>query len=287
MIILNEEEYANERLKRNDIGENPYTTINILAKHYYHIVGLKKKEIKECLIDFLNSTYPRYATDKTEWEKTIDNIIKNVHKNKLFVSNGIAITENELVTIGKLNDTTLEKLAFTLLCIAKYKNQKSKHNNNWVNTTIKDIYNMACIKCSKKDKAIYIGELINKGYVRYANKIDNLNIKVLFMDSDSEVKIIISDFRRLGNEYLYYNGGNFVRCADCGLLVSNNKNKTRKYCDDCGTYTPLKTKIISCVDCGRAIIVSGSNKRTCRCNLCQIAFNREKDKLRKRRKKEN
>ena len=282
MIILNEKEYANERLRKNDIGENAYTTINILAKYYYHEQKLKKNEIKELLYNFLESVYPRYATNQGEWADTIDNILKDLANTNLFQSDGVWITASELDEIGRLESELLQKLAFTILCIAKFKNQKKRNNNNWVSSDIKDIYDMACIKCSNKLKSKYVGDLIRLGYIRFASRIDNLNIQVLFLDDESNNELLIDDFRKLGNEYLYYRGGNFVRCADCGLLISNNKNKTRKYCDNCGTYTPMKTKILSCIDCGKAIIVSGSNKRTCRCPECQLIYNRERDRERKK-----
>ena len=284
MIILNEREYANERIRKNDIGENPNITISILAKYYYD-QDIKKKDIKELLINFLESSYPRYATNKAEWIDTINDIVKDVGKNSLFESSGVWITESELEQIDILDNEILQKLAFTLLCIAKFKNQKLDTNNNWVSTDIKSIYDMACVKCSNKQKAKYIGDLIRKGYLKFANRIDNTNIQVLFLNDESGNKLLVSDFRKLGNEYMYYRGGNFVRCAECGLLISNNKNKTRKYCDNCGTYTPLKTKIISCINCGKAIIVNGSNKRTCRCPECQSMYNRERDRERKEQAK--
>ena len=89
MIILNEKEYANERLRKNDIGENAYTTINILAKYYYHEQKLKKNEIKELLYNFLESVYPRYATNQGEWADTIDNILKDLANTNLFQSDGV------------------------------------------------------------------------------------------------------------------------------------------------------------------------------------------------------
>lgn len=284
MIILDEKEYAKERIKKNDIGDNPYTTINILARYYFHELGLKKKKISEMLIEFLNGTYPRYASNKSTWVNTIESTLKNVAKYPLFESSGVWITTNELDKIAELETVNLKKLAFGFLCLAKYMNQRSDKNDYWTNTEIKEVFDMVGIKCSTKTRALLIGKLIKLGYIKFADKIYNLNIKVLFADEDSDKKLRVFDFRNLGNEYLYYNGGNFVRCAECGLLVENNKNKTKKYCDKCGTYTPLKTKIISCVDCGKAVIVSGSNKRTLRCSECQAIYNKERNKNRNKYK---
>jgi len=286
MIILNESEYANERLRKNDIGDNPYITVIILAKYYYSI-GIKKKEIRTMLHDFLKSTYPRYTASMGEWSDTIEKIVATINKYPLFESDGVWVTKCELKTISELKNTILEKLAFTMLCLAKYQNQKFAKNNNWVNFEIKDIFDMAGVKCANKLRAKRIGDLIRKGMVKFANRIDNLNLQVLFIDDDDEKTLHISDFRELGNEYLLYQGGDFIRCAECGRLVKDNKFHNKKYCDCCATYTPIKTKVVTCVDCGNAFIVSSTNNKTVRCQKCQSEYRKAKDRERKQRSRNN
>ena len=286
MIIVNEKEYIKEHIKNNDIGENPFITMSLLARYYCHELGYKHK--KRCLMmnEFLKTSYPRYIVDKTNWNNTIENLSENASKYTLFESDGVWITEKELKIISELKNKILEKLAFTLLCLAKLNNQKSKNNNDWVNTDIKDIFNMAGIKSNDKLRAKRIGILINKGYIRYAVPINNLNIKVLFVDENIDNKLLIYDFRELGNEYLLYNGGNYVRCAECGRLVPNNKNRTKKYCDKCSSYTIQKTKVLTCIDCGKAFIVNSLNNKAKRCKECQKKYRSEyqKETMRKKRK---
>ena len=280
MIIINEKEYVLNRIKNNDIGENPYITISLLARYYCHELGYKHK--KRCLLlnEFLNSTYPRYALNKKEWDETIEKVSKKAPKYELFCSDGVFITDKELDAISKLNNNILEKLAFTLLCLAKLHNQKSKNNNDWVNVEIKDIFNIAGIKSTDKVRAKKIGILINKGYIRYAVPVDNLNIKVLYVDNTGENKLLISDFRELGNEYLLYKGGNFIRCAECGRLIPDNKYHNKKYCKECASYSPKKTKVLTCIDCGKAFIVSATVSNKKRCNNCQQKKNRENTRIR-------
>lgn len=287
LIIVNEKEYVLNRVKNNDIGENPHTTISLLARYYYHELGYKHKKICTLLNEFLNSTYPRYAVNKKEWDESIERISKEAPKYELFCSNGVLITDKELDAISKLNNKILEKLAFTLLCLAKLYNQKTRNNNSWVNTEIKDIFNMAGIKSSDKVRAKKIGILISKGYIRYAVQVDNLNMKVLFVDDTGENKLLISDFRELGNEYLLYKGGNFIRCAECGRLIPDNKQHNKKYCKGCSSYTLKKTKVVTCIDCGKAFIVNSLNNRAKRCNNCQKEYRKEYQKIKMREKRKN
>lgn len=53
MIILNELKYAENCLRNNCIGDNPYTTLSILSKYYYHHLGYKKPQIIAELTDII------------------------------------------------------------------------------------------------------------------------------------------------------------------------------------------------------------------------------------------
>lgn len=277
MIIINENEYAQDRIKNKNIGDNIYQTLTILAK-YYHSQGMKHKAVCIELKNFLDLAYPKYSMNKSYWSDIIEKISKKTTKEKLFESDGVWITEAEWNEIEKLNNKVLEKLAFTLLCIAKINNQKKPNNNNWVNTEIKEIFKMANISCSIDLRAKRLGVIIHSGLAEFAKRIDNLNLKILFVHDEDKKKFIVNDFRNLGNEYLYRIGENYIRCAECGTLVKNNKFGNKKYCSTCASYIPQNLKQIECVDCGKIIYISALNNKTCRCLDCQ----KENDKRRKR-----
>lgn len=280
MIIVNEKEYAQNRLKNKDIGDNVYTLISILAKYYYS-EGMKKKAVCLELQHFLEIAYPKYHVNKSYWNENIEKIATRASKEKLFESDGVWITESEFETINNLHNKILGKLAFTMLCIAKIKNQINDNNNNWVNTDIKDIFKMANISCSVALRAERIGDLIRAGLTEFAKRIDNLNLKVLFINDDSEKIFQVDDFRDLGYEYLFRIGENYTRCAECGKLIKNNKYGNKKYCSSCAAYMPNDKKTIKCVDCGKEFVVNGNNKRTIRCGDCQKKHIKEYDRNRK------
>lgn len=270
MIILNEKEYAEERLKNNDIGENPYTTLVILSKYYYHKRGYKKKKIATLLFEFLQKTYLTDSMNVSSWQDTIDKLANRAKNQQLYEIPGIRITKTEINIIEGLEDETLQQLLFTMLCIAKLNNIKNPNNNGWVNTDAKDLFNYARISCRATKRDDYIGQLWEMGLLEFPKRIDNLNIRVTFInDEDTNEALFVYDFRELGYEYLLYKGENFIRCAECGILVRGNKAKTKRYCKGCVTYVPKEFKNIMCVECGKEFTVKSKNNRAIRCSDCQ------------------
>lgn len=270
MIILNEKKYAEECLKNKTISEKPFFTLAILAKYYYYCYGYRKKRITELLKEFIQTAYPLYEFDKASWNETIEKIANNVGKYQLHEIDGVWITKAELETIAGINSKVLERLAFTLLCLAKLANMRNPNNDGWVNNKTREVFQLAKISCSVQNRFVKLGELYQRGLLELPKRIDNLSVKVTYMNNDSENVLFISDFRELGYEYLKYKGENYTRCKKCGILVKNNKAKTKKYCKDCTGYKPMGIKIIKCVDCGESFVVSAKNNKTCRCDTCKM-----------------
>lgn len=279
MIILNEKAYAEDCLKNRVVDNKPFTTLSILAKYYYHCLGYRKKKITELLIDYMEKSYPYYSSNKTSWDDNIEKIAKNAGKFNLFEIDGVWITKSEIATIQDLHNKVLERLAFTMLCIAKLNNIKNPKNQGWVNTDAKEIFSLARISCSVTNRYERIGMLNQLGLLEFPKKNDNLSSRVTFINDESEKVLNISDFRELGYEYLKFTGGNFTHCQDCGILIRNNRAGTKKYCSSCAGYTPKETKTIVCVDCGKELNIKAMNQKTKRCPDCQ--YKHEKEEKRK------
>lgn len=283
MIVLNEKAYAEECLQKKSISDKPFYTLSILAKYYYHCFGYRKAKITELLTDFMKKYYPRYDCNKAMWNESIEKIAKNAGKYTLFEIDGVWITEAELETIANIHNKVLERLAFTLLCLAKLGNTKNLKNSGWVNNDAKEVFSLARISCSVANRYERLGELHSLSLLEFPRRIDNLSCRVTYINDNSEKKLFISDFRELGYEYLKYKGENFIRCRECGVLIRNNKSGTKKYCSECSgyQYQDVKTKV--CIDCGAEFEVPGNNKRTVRCAECQVKHIREYDRNRKQK----
>ena len=277
LIVLNEKEYAEECLKNKAISTKPFYTLSILAKYYYHVCGYRKKKIASLLIDFMEKYYPRYDCNKLDWDNSIEKIAANAGKYDLFEIDGVWVTEGELKVIEELHNKVLERLAFTMLCLAKLNNMRAPNNNGWVNYSAKDIFNLARISGNIESRYERLGALYRLSLLELAKKNDNLSCRVTFIDNDSDNKIFISDFRELGYEYLKYKGENFAKCKECGILFRVSKNGRQQYCPKCAAKPPMETKLIECSDCGRDVIVSAKNNKSYRCTDCQ----QEADKKRK------
>jgi hypothetical protein len=287
MIILNEKDYAEKCLKEKIISDKPFFTLSILAKYYYHCFGYRKKKITELLTEFIQITYPLYEVNKSMWNDTIEKIAKNAGKFTLYEIEGVWITKKELETIENIHNKVLERLAFTLLCLAKLANARNPKNTGWVNNDAKEVFSLARISCSVTNRYERLGELYRKSLLELPKRIDNLSVRVTYIDNESENVLFISDFRELGYEYLKYKGDNFIRCQDCGILIRNNKAGTKKYCSNCVGYTPMENKTVLCVDCGKEFKVDPKNNQTCRCSDCYTIYRANRKLETQRIRREN
>lgn len=287
MIILNELNYAEQCLKDGIVGDKPFYTLSILAKYYYHHLGYKKKQIVDSLTRFLSENYPRYYDNKADWDTTIETIAANCKKYQLYEIEGIWITKAEMKSIRLIKNKVLERLTFTILCLAKLALRKNSNANGWVNEDAKTIFSLARISGSVLDRNIRIGQLAKMGIIELPKKNNSLSIRLTIINNESENELFIHDFRELGYEYLKYTGHNIIRCAECGILIRGNKAGTKKYCSNCTGYTPQKIKKMICIDCGKSFSVSSMSRKSCRCSECQSIENTKKSKERMKKHRNN
>lgn len=284
MIILNEKNYIELLLTSDQIDfSKPYQTLSLLARYYCHIRGCNGDKLIEQLQDFMKQHYPRY--NPVDWTSCIETCAERALKYPLCQCDGVWITSNELDVISQIKDKVLERLVFTLLCLAKYHNFRNKNNQNWVNNPDSEIYRLACITTNSYEKDIRFHKLKQAGLIDFANKIDNLSIKVLFVNDESEKRLCITDYRKLGYEWRLYKGEDYIRCSGCGILVRKT-SVNKKYCKDCVKknpyYTPVGIKSITCIDCGKHFNADAAS-RDCRCDLCKTSHRKELQKLKMRR----
>jgi len=230
MVILNEKAEAERIIGKCEIVDSVSTSLTLLSKYYFSL-GLNCGEIRNKLEEYLVKIIPEY--NPVLWKDTLDNKVKNAGKYPLTSIDGVSVTQNEINKIRALKSIGLERLAFTLLCLAKYQNKKKPENNNWVNLQHKEIFKLANVPTTNYNQAIMLNQLYDYGMIRFGKKITNTNIQVVFGDDTSETSIVIADFRELGREYMnYIDAKKYIRCAECGRLVFA-KNNRKKYCDEC------------------------------------------------------
>lgn len=283
-VVLNEKEYAEERIRNKDLVDGEIFTLQMLARYYYHEHGLRNKKIAEKLREYFSAAYNGYEQNKFYWDGKIDSIASKAGDKQLFCIDCVWITQQELDKIANLNDRNMEQLAFTWLCLSKYYHAKSEKANGWVSMAIGNVFKLANVSCNVRKQDSYIGNLRDNGILEFAKDDGNMNYRVIFADDDGKKVLQVSDFRCLGYEYLKYCGENFIRCADCGILTRGNKNGTKRYCQKCSGVERAVTREVVCEDCGITFYVSSKNHKTTRCSLClkehEAQYHRDKERER-------
>lgn len=228
-IVLNERACAEYALDNLSLGAKPLETLGRVARYYYS-EGYKKKEIGSLLEDFMLKCDP--SINIVKWQSTIDKLVNSSDKFGLIDIPGVFITKDEMGKIRKVNGKLLQRLMFTMLCLAKYGNAISEANNNWVNRKDKDIFSLANITVTTKKQSLMINDLWNMGYIGYSRVVDNVNINVKIVNDDSSVELFVGDFRNLGNQYMRYCGEKYIECECCGKIVKEGHGR-QKYCKEC------------------------------------------------------
>lgn len=241
-IILNEREWARSAIAARQLGARPAETIGRIARYYYQCEGFKRGDVRAKLEDFILQCDPDAVLVK--WGDVIERSVRQASKYPIIDIERIDITKAELDKIAGLDGKQLQRLAFTLLCVAKYWNAVREQNNNWVNAPDKDIMALANLKPPIKRQGQMFRELRDAKLIRFSRRVDNLNTQVCFIDESSPVAIHITDFRNLGNQYALYCGEPYFQCKECGIVVKRNRN-VHKYCPDCAAEMYIKKTVAS------------------------------------------
>lgn len=102
------------------------------------------------------------------------------------------------------------------------------------------------------------------------------------------------DYQKLMVSYLNtiydaWRDKDIVYCLRCGAEMQNNKRHNRKYCDKCRNKLkkPYYDDVRICPDCGNEFFLySFHNRRSYRCEDCQVKANKEAAKIRAKRFRE-
>lgn len=243
-IVLNEYEWAERMINNHELGKKPVETLNRVARYYLEN-KYSKREVRKMLDTFLTQCDP--SASLVHWSDTLDRVTKNASKFSLIRLDGVDVTSKELERIEALSGKQVQRLAFTLLCVAKYWDAVSESNNHWVNSPDREIMQMANINTSIKRQSLMFAELRDAGLIKFSKKIDNLNVQVLFMEP-GETAIHIQDFRNLGYQYLKYHGAPYFECVNCGITVKEQeptRGRHQKYCPSCAVELHMKQKVSS------------------------------------------
>lgn len=300
-FILNEKKYAENCINNNRLDkDNIYQTLVIMAQYYYDCTRFRKTKITELLIEYLQQTYPRYKQDAARWDKTCARIATHTggKKTKLLELDGVPIYRKEMETIKGINDKTTQRLAFTMLCIAKLNSARNPKNNGWLNLGSKAIFDAAAVTGSAKIRDLKLHQMMELGLIEFTKKINKTNIRITYMctDDDAETAMVLSesDFLELGLYYQYniYDKHDTIgKCEKCQRYYMRRKaNRYRLASKQC-TYCIVaeeqnkqaKTEEKKCVDCGKLFNADARANKKIRCDECQSKWRKMNDRNRKKK----
>lgn len=241
-IVLNEYAWAENAIREHELGRRPYETVSRVAK-YYTYEGYKKQDVRRLLDVFMLACDP--AVSLVAWSDTLDSAAKYASKYPLIMIDGIKITKPEMEKIDGLPGKQLRRLAFTLLCVAKYLYEVSPNTDYWVNTPDNEIMAMANINTSVRRQSAMYSQLKDAGLIRFSKKIDNLSVQVLFVE-DGEEAMRITDYRNLGYQYLRFHGEPYFVCENCGITTKIKDPayiSRKKYCDECAVKVRTRQQV--------------------------------------------
>lgn len=230
-IVLNEHDWAKERIETRTLGKKPFETLTRVAK-YYLDNDYGKKDARKATEQFLLQCEPTASIPK--WTDTLELALSRALKYDAIQIDSIDITAPEMAKIDALEGKQIRRLAFTLLCLAKYWNLVNPNCDSWVNNKDSEIMRMANINTSIRRQSLMYYNLNELGMVQFSRRVDNTNVKVCFIE-DGDPVMTITDFRNLGYQYLKYHGEPYFGCANCGLVIKQNTSAGRKlkYCAEC------------------------------------------------------
>ena len=172
-IVLNEHEWAEEMIASRSLGKKPFETMRRVAR-YYLDSGMSKRETRAMLDRFLIQCDPSASLPK--WSESLDRALAYAMKYSAVRIDGIDITKTEMARIDALGGKQIRRLAFTLLCLAKYWNAVTGRDEGWVNNKDSDIMRMANISTSIKRQSMMYHNLMEAGMIRFSRKVDNTSV---------------------------------------------------------------------------------------------------------------
>lgn len=243
-IILNEKLYVEQLLKQLDgagadgagiklgLSERPAYDLRLMARYFAQEEHLTPHRIYLRLTEIMENSYNDFSL--AAWQSLLLDMAKNAAKRPLIQVDAVPVTGRELAVIGQIPEKPMRRLAFTLLCLAKYRNLANENNRDWINYAYKDIFKMANVSATIKEQCLMIRKLCSRGLCRMNRIVDNLSLCICFVDHEcTEAAAKITDFRNLGYYYLKLTGEAFVQCRRCGILMKPGKRNNKKYCDSC------------------------------------------------------
>ena len=136
--------YAKSIIDDHNIdGINVNEHIYMLAKWNFHIEHMSDFENYHSIVEYMSRYWSSFM--EADYQQKIEDCIKNCQKCGFKNIESIKITQKELDFIASLGNIRLEKIAFVMLCIAKYECYYHEEPRYWIYWPLNAISKLARI----------------------------------------------------------------------------------------------------------------------------------------------
>lgn len=243
--IFDEKKHIEEMMDDGYVDvDNPTNTIRKLARYNYYVNNFGKVKNYNSIVEYMSKNYKDFS--EYTYQRDIDGCIKDVKKTPFKNILSINITKTEIEFIQMLDDIKKQKIAFVLLCTAKYRDSYNENNNHKTDISMTDLYKMARVVLPQSERAIFLHFLTQDNIIAQHTFAGVKNKKILFVSEDENDQVVIVlheiDFLELAYVYLDYINGNigYGRCEECGRMIKYGKTKHNKYCEECAKTIEIK-----------------------------------------------
>jgi hypothetical protein len=236
LIFSNENQYNN--LIKNGFEKFPNKRDLTILCEFWTKKGVKFDNLLESMISFCKKWNQQFNYVKSEnlLLGVLNSFQKFLKYNDKFEFNSkIYIFQEEIDEIKKIKDVKLQKIAFIMVCLAKWRcsnideyNKAFIYLNSSSSIKLKDIFAYAKVKATSKEQENSLHELNSIGFI-------NVQLKPLLKYFIPEIKKsgkIILSFDINDNMIDNWLNITLPHCQKCGKPFEKNGNK-QKYCKEC------------------------------------------------------
>lgn len=249
-FIVNEKMHAEKLIETGEPSQrNTSRDLKYIAK-YLLGGGFSEDYTISFLIDYMD----KYNGSGSRWKNAIVGVVKDIRKQNNYYLRDIQeirITQKEIEVIKGINwegqdKDRLRKYAFGLIVYCKILRQKQK--DGWVrmeNTSVfcKDI-NIR--PGTLKQREITFNKLQELELLETPRKTGSDSLNILFVDwteNDDDIIISLDDIEEFMKYYdICILGSKFIKCVECGKVVTIVEKSPRKYCEKCSERRNQKHK---------------------------------------------
>lgn len=284
-FLFNERAAIENMIKMHIVDDdNIFGTVKDLARYNYFVHQMEKEDNYKSILKYLQN-YGQNINEESVYQ-LIDDCIQRAKKYQFRQAEEICITKSELEFIKGLNDIKKEKIAFVLLASAKYYDTIRGTNYCVAYMKNSDICKLARVTIPVADRNIFMQFAYDCGVLSRHSRAASTEKKVLFVSQDDYDEVILrlkeNDFKDLAYTYLAYKTPNqFRRCVVCNCWMKKD-SKDRRLCKDCSDKEVKEKdtiKEVQCIGCGASVYVSVHDSETCRCEECNLIYQRARNAL--------